>query len=109
MKNIYFLVFISLFIITPLSANAIGFGGKITFKVSCLAGQSLLVITAPTPGLFLYIPGSSTLYKNYSLSVGKWVLGNYSPGGICWFSPCSFLCPPIPIPANGTIQQVGTS
>ena len=107
MKNIYFLIFIAIFAALPLSVNAIGFGGRIIATIPCNLGTSVaLFITTPTPGAFLYIPGVSTLYKNYNLSPSRWVLGNFSPGGICTIGVCPFC---VAIPMTGTIQQVGTS
>lgn len=55
------------------------FGGRITSIIPCTCSvpPTMLKITVGQPrgGSFLFIPGVSTLYRNYKLLPPSWVLG----------------------------------
>jgi hypothetical protein len=91
------------------SKAIIPFGGPITSVFYCPCSANLAVVVGPpSPGIFMYQPGASTVYAFYQIfRPGPWVLGNYVPGGACMmFIP--YGCAPMAFPM-GTINEVGTS
>ncbi|OIO30907.1 hypothetical protein AUJ77_01015 [Candidatus Nomurabacteria bacterium CG1_02_43_90] len=115
-------LFVLLFIITSFglkikSTNAImPFGGKIQKVTYCTCSLNLAILVGPPgPGVFTYEPGASSIKAFYQIfRPGPWVLGSYTPGGVCtsWYicgtSPCCLpdMTTPPPI---GTISDAGTS
>lgn len=86
-------------------SGALPFGGFVYMQKPCNVGWALM-IGPPTPGTYLYVPGASRLYLMFSPHVGHWLLGNYSPGGVCILGVCP-KC--IITPIDATIQMLGTS
>lgn len=85
------------------------FGGFITktFFCSC-SGNFLLTLSAPTPGQWVWYPGTPQFANNQLPRAGVWTLGLYKPGGVCliWVGKA---CAPFGVPA-GTIGPItGTS
>lgn len=77
------------FSIFPIMANAatfgLPFGGKIinTFYCTCSL-NTLLTIGSPMGGMFMYQPGTSTLYRNYNVFFsGPWTVGLASGYSTC--------------------------
>lgn len=90
---------ILLFIPFAVSAQMIGFGGKVTLVKLCMCSRNYLVtITTPTPGMYIYNPTPTeynpiaTLSYMYQSSLipmpltSVWLLGNASiaPTATCW-------------------------
>ena len=109
------LSFILIYLLMPSVANALSipsgfggaFGGKILTVIPCTCTRSLLLIVGPPKGgLFLYVPGLSRLYQNFSLIPGRWILGT-SIGK----APCLTGFPPVCIPtgSGAIIRKIGTN
>lgn len=87
------------------SANT--FGGRITIVIpcTCTPGTKQISVGPPKGGDFLVTPGSQ-VYDYGNISPGTWVLGDYSPGGVCAIR-ISGEC--VPKPTTGTVVKMGTS
>ncbi|GEM_PF-3634669 len=82
------------------------FGGMISVAIPCTCSPGIgLIVGPPKGGIFLLSP-TSKLHANMKPIPGSWVLGDYSPGGICLQvgTPCF----PFPV-VQGTIGKIGTS
>jgi|GEM_PF-1566971 len=95
----------------PSQATPVGipFGGMITgFLPFCTRpfGASLLFVSPPRAGDYLYVPGVSVLFANFKPFPGSWTVGNFVPGGVCVIGFCPFC---VVIPATGVITMFGTS
>lgn len=107
--SIFFLFVVSFGFWIKSSKAIIPFGGPILNVFYCPCSANLAVVVGPpSPGVFMYQPGSTIVYAFYQIfRAGPWVLGNYTPGGAClMFIP--YGCAPIAYPL-GTIMEVGTS
>jgi len=105
--SIILLALIIIFWVRPAEAAGmpLNFGGRILGLITCADGF-LLTIGSPKPGLFMWMWGTPT-FAWWQIRVGPWVLGNYSPGGVC---VCPYGCCECgAIPALGTIIMIGTS
>ncbi len=89
------------------SVSANTFGGRITgiIQCTCTPGITQISVSPPKGGDFLLIPGSQ-VYDYGNISPGTWVLGDYSPSGVCVIR-ISDEC--VPKPTTGTIVKIGTS
>ena len=83
------------------------FGGRILAVTSCSCSGGLrLEIGPPRPMDLLFQPGRSLLFSMYTLLPSEYVLGTYTPGGVCEAleeASC------FPIPVAGTVTIVGTT
>ncbi|TAL48829.1 hypothetical protein EPN83_03505 [Patescibacteria group bacterium] len=113
----FFLAFLFVVWLTPVGALALSlgsaaartFGGRILAVIGCNAGGSAVLVGPPKPGLFLYQPPASTLYNRKNLTPVRWVLGNYTPGGVCVITIGGLIPTPVALPIQGTISKIGTS
>lgn len=64
--------------------NPLIFGGFVTNSFYCNCSNTfLLTLSPPTPGQWVWVPGTPQ-FANFQLPrAGVWALGNYSPGAIC--------------------------
>lgn len=88
------------------SKALLGFGGEILMVIPCIDEASYaIIIGTPTPGVYLWVPGTM-MFPYYNLwTPGPWVLGGYIPSpGLT----CSEDTVPLAFP-TGTIEEVGTS
>lgn len=85
-------------------------GGFITYALycTCSAGNILLTVAGPYPGLYMYIPGATTLYPNFQIyRTGPAVLG--------LAATAMYTCMQVGFPscwpsgAGTVISQIGTS
>ena len=98
---IFILILSVLFSINTNRALAfIGFGGQIIATITCTNGV-LLFLGQPSSGAYLFSP-TSKIYSFYNLMPSTWLLGTFTPGGVCNMGPYS-------ISVMGTIKTVGTS
>lgn len=111
------------------SRAALGFGGNVTSVSVCTCSDSLYITVGPPVGGAYVFTLGSILYAYYNLfgsagfwdgnmvfptwhplPTGPWVLGSYTPelpgAEACWVV-IPYGC--LPIPSNGTINEVGTS
>lgn len=90
------------------SKGALGFGGEIMDVMVCDCSENIaIVVGTPTPGVYMYEP-TTILYEYYNLfTSGSWVLGTYTPGGVC-LEISGPDCTPLANP-TGTIDMAGTS
>ena len=84
-------------------------GGKIILSEICCNGVKITV-GPPKAGIFLYVPGVSTLYPYFNIfTPGPWVLGTAFGVATCQklasFIPCAI---PEPVP-GGIIRMIGSS
>lgn len=95
---------------TP-AISLFNFGGPILLSQTCTCSSGqLIVVGPPVPGIFvLQLPLSvGTVFPFGQLfRPGPWVLGSYTPGGICLIGVPPF-CTSLAQP-KGTILTVGTS
>lgn len=64
------------------------FGGAISFIFYCSNNTVEVTLTAPTPGIYMYVPGGTVSYAYSPPSrIGQWVLGVSSPTYVCMV-PC---------------------
>ena len=85
------------------------FGGRVVSKQMCTCNNDAYIVTVQGSGSSsgTYLETSSARgYKYYFLNAGRFVLGNYTPGGQCLMAgnPCY----PQPI-TKGTITMFGAS
>ena len=90
------------------------FGGKVLFTQDCdpllCGGANQLVGVGPPRGGIFAETRSTTLYREYDISVGNWVLGLAGSIEVCWNFVCLFDgCICIPIGAGPEIEMIGTS
>ncbi len=90
------------------------FGGKVLFTQDCdplfCGGASQLVGVGPPRGGVFAETRSTTLYREYDISVGNWVLGLSGSFEVCFNFICSFEgCMCIPTGGGFEIEMVGTS
>jgi|GEM_PF-3303933 len=86
------------------------FGGLVVATTYCTCTNAfLLTISTPTPGNYLYFPGTPQ-FSYYQLPrVGVWTLGLYAPGGACLMFAGKAGCVPYALQPSGTIEFAGTS
>lgn len=82
------------------------FGGRVINYIICANGI-WFGVGPPKPGVFMFVPGFSQLFRMFLLLPGVNVVGKATPGGVC-------LCPHGnclrgPIGAQGTVRLIGTS
>lgn len=90
------------------------FGGQITsiFYCGCSGNYEVFFIdltfpTGVTPLPLLYEPGGTITYLNYNQTTpGAWILGTWTPGGVCLTGKWCF---PHFIQPAGTMYMVGSS
>jgi hypothetical protein len=114
-KIYYFLALFSLIlfltvIYKPQNAYAqVPFGGLVVWSFFCNCSANYLIfLTQPSPGFYSYFLGTQA-FLNYNLPrPGIWVLGLYTPGGVClvWSGPT---CVPFATPIGTINPMVGTS
>ncbi len=112
MKTINHIFYILIILILVVYANLlfyqksyalVGFGAPILLITPCTNGLMLTVGPLPRPGTYLLsLTPPSMIYSYYSIKQGSWVLGSYTPGGVCNLGPVS-------IPVTGVINTIGTS
>ena len=85
------------------------FGGVVLNSQYCsCSGNFLLTLSAPTPGQWVWYPGTPQFANMQLPRMGVWSLGLYTPGGAC-LGPSGKGCAPIGAPI-GTIGPItGTS
>jgi hypothetical protein len=103
-KNLF--IFLALLILTlfPLyyAYAVIPLGSKVLAMTICINGY-LLVLSPPTPGLYLFPFTPPPLLLGLPPVIASWVLGLAFPGGVCICGPyCA-------IPALGTFFMIGTT
>ena len=74
----------------PIWVHAVGlmtpFGGRIIFSMPCTCGYGTLVVLGPPRGgMYIYYPGSSTLYRNYNIF-------HSGPAGLGMANPTTGTC-----------------
>ena len=117
MKRIVYFVFIAVLIaslILPsttlaLSIPGLGgsFGGRILAVIPCTCSLSMLLIVGPPKGgSFIFRPGVSKLYANYTLLPTRWVLGNSSGTDVCLTGIPPFC---VSVGRGSIIGKIGTS
>ena len=91
------------------AAFPLAFGGNKILTTPCTcSGGFRLQVGPPRPINVLYQPGVSTLFSFYNFLPPGYILGTYSPGGVCIVgAPPATPCAPIPV--LGTIIIAGTS
>ena len=115
-KRVYF-IFISVLIILmalPSAALALSipglggsFGGRIIAVIPCTCSFSMLIIVGPPKGgSFIFRPGVSKLYANYTLLPTRWVLGNSSGTDVCLTGIPPFC---VSVGRGSIIGKIGTS
>lgn len=114
LTSLFFAVFLIVvsFSLRIKSGKAIGvlpFGGQILDVTYCPCSFNLAItVGPPNGGVFTYEPGGSIIKAFYQIfRPGPWVLGWYSPGGVC-LDFCTDCCYPLRSP-TGTISEAGTS
>ena len=91
------------------AVTGVSFGGALLFPFFCEDSVTWLLTIQPLPPTYVtllsYVPGSQA-YLSYNIPATRWLLGDYTPTGICVFA-----CPScVFIPAQGTITpKVGSS
>lgn len=104
-----FLFTISFGVNVKSSKALLGFGGEILMVIPCVDEASYaIVVGTPTPGVYIWVPGT-IMFQYYNLwTPGPWVLGGYIPDP---FLTCSDLGVPLlgPGAIMGIIEFVGTS
>jgi hypothetical protein len=89
-------------------SSGLPFGGLVVWTRPCsCSGNFLISVSGPLGGEFVYYPGTQA-YESFNLGLqnNMWVLGLYTPGGVC--SALEGEC--TTIPSQGTITPtVGTS
>ncbi len=87
------------------AAVGIPFGGALFYSFYCWNSNTWLLTIQPLPPTFVtllsYVPGSQA-FLSYNIPATHWLLGEYSPVGVCVFA-CPFC---IIIPTEGTITPV---
>ncbi|OGZ06212.1 MAG: hypothetical protein A2845_00170 [Candidatus Lloydbacteria bacterium RIFCSPHIGHO2_01_FULL_49_22] len=95
--------------------TGIPFGGLSTWIQYCTCtGPGVIAVTvmdlSTTPGTptnYIYYPGGTILHPEYNIySLGVWLLGNRSPGGVCMYW-VGKIC--VTWPTDGSMVRVGTS
>jgi len=117
MKFKVFIFSFLVFLMPLVSSAQIPFGGKITSVVPCLCsgGWNIIIydLVTMTPISLVFQMGFSRLNANYNIfTPGVWLVGTYTPGGICIYINTEGNCRPRPV--IGTITPfpfsgVGTS
>ena len=110
--SVVFLLMLVFSIFVP-TKSALGikqyFGGKIILMVpcTCSSGYQLTLYGFGTNSGTYWYNDFAKKYRNYSVINGKWVLGSYTPGGVCMVGVAPF-CTLLPI-SKGTITSIATS
>ena len=89
--------------------NPFIFGGFVVNSFFCAcSGNFLITLSPPTPGQWVWYPGTPQ-FSNFQLPrAGIWTLGSYSPGGIC-LVPAGVGCSPFGAPIGTIGPLTGTS
>jgi hypothetical protein len=110
---IILVVILAIFSLLPTNKTNAGlglpFGGRITSMVPCTCngiGSQVTIKGGRFSGTYLYDQIAVRKYSHYFLSPGRWVLGDYTPGGECLQAPPP--CVPLII-TKGTITRTGIS
>lgn len=90
------------------------FGGKVLYTQDCdplfCGGANQLIGVGPPRGGVFAETRSTTLYREFDISVGNWVLGLAGPFEVCWNLVCSFDgCVCVPTGGGAEIEIIGTS
>lgn len=116
-KKLFAVVFVGVlsfvvFVLLPKQqTDAVGFlpfGGPISGLMFCPCSNNFLITAAaPNPAMLVFQLGVSHAFSfGQVYRPGPYVLGNYSPGGVCAVFVAVGCAP---IPTNGTVTIVGTS
>ncbi|MFA6324824.1 MAG: hypothetical protein WCX46_01195 [Candidatus Paceibacterota bacterium] len=112
-KVLFFSILILVGFFTASFALAAGipfFGGKIVSITNCTCseGSAVTIVGYPSifSGTYLYLPGSTMARGKGSVMSGKFIVGQYTPGGSCLLigEPCI----PSPI-SKGTMKLISTN
>lgn len=92
------------------AAIGLPFGGPLAFAFFCTCSANWLITIGPLPPTYVtllsYYPGSQA-YLSYNIPATRWLLGEYTGGGVCLVY-AGYGC--FPIPSQGLITpMVGSS
>ena len=90
------------------SMAVLPFGGLILYTTFCTCSfNTLLTVGPPVGGNYIFQPGASIPFPYGQVyRAGPWILGDWSPGGVCTIY-VGKAC--VPLPSLGTIISAGTS
>ncbi len=91
-------------------SNGFPFGGFVALSLpcTCTPGSFLLTVGPPLGGQFVYVSGTPQFSNMQLPRAGVWVLGTYSPPGICMIY-AGKSCVPLGAPLGTIMPTVGTS
>ena len=106
------LVALMLTIASVYTMNAAGlpFGGfvGVVMPCTCTPGSFLLTVGPPTPGQYVYVSGVPQSANMQLPRAGVWVLGLFSPPGVCMIY-AGKSCVPLGAPVGTILPFAGTS
>lgn len=83
------------------------FGGFVNYVQYCTCSMAIAsVVGPPVGGTFVYAPGTVTYAYGQVYRSGVWLLGNWTPGGVCLFY-AGVGCGTFPV--WGRMSEVATS